>query len=536
VNELEDLLQRRLRVFTLALVVGTSVVVVLNYFYVSLTPRLLWLNVVPNVLILCLGAIPAALVWRRCRWSMNQLRWMERGLFAVTTLACAWWEFRRLYLEGLLSRYAERDPMEMAFLARYHGALWFVLLVGYGLLIPNTGRRCAAITGLVVLVALGSASVNLLLTESVGAVRAVKYLGDLAVFLAMGLGIAVYGAQRVHVLQQRVAAAREFGSYRLKERLGAGGMGEVFLAEHRLLKRLCAVKLIRPERAGDARLVQRFEREAWATTRLSHPNAVQVYDYGHTEDGTFYYAMEYLPGLSLDEIVKRYGPLPPERAVYLLCQVCGALREAHGLGLIHRDIKPSNIMVCQFGDRADVAKLLDFGLVLSVEWDDQNTKLTEAGLILGTPHYMSPEQARGEVTLGPSCDVYSLGATAYYLLTGRPPFVGKTVMETLVARLSLPVLPPSQAHQGIPADLEEVVMRSLARDPSQRYPDAGSLEAALAQCECAGLWTQEQAAAWWKSSGAAPLPPGVAALPRTTAYVALDSEGGGPTAGNNVPV
>jgi serine/threonine-protein kinase len=323
------------------------------------------------------------------------------------------------------------------------------------------------------------------------------------------------------VLQQQVAAARELGPYRLKERLGTGGMGEVFLAEHRLLKRLCAVKLIRPERAGDAGLLQRFEREAQATTRLSHPNAVQVYDYGYTEDGTFYYAMEYLPGLSLDQIVTQHGPLPPERAVHLLCQVCGALREAHGLGLIHRDIKPSNVMVCQFGDRADVAKLLDFGLVLSVERDGRDGKLTESGIILGTPQYMSPEQAQGEVELGPGCDIYSLGATAYFLLTGQPPFVGKTAMEVLVARLSLPAPPPSQVHPGIPTDLEEVVSRCLAREPSLRYPDAGSIEAALAGCQCAGLWTPERAAVWWQSTGDAPAAP----VSQTTVCVKAKEEG-----------
>jgi serine/threonine-protein kinase len=195
-------------------------------------------------------------------------------------------------------------------------------------------------------------------------------------------------------------------------------------------------------------------------------------------------------------------------AVHLLRQVCGALREAHGLGLIHRDIKPSNVMVCQFGDRADVAKLLDFGLVLSVERDDQDAKLTDTGMIMGTPQYMSPEQARGEIDLGLGSDVYSLGATAYYLLTGRPPFVGKTAMEALVARLSIPAPPPTQARPGLPADLEEVVLRCLAREPSERYPDAGSMEAALARCQCADLWTPEHAAAWWRSSAAAPPPPG----------------------------
>jgi serine/threonine-protein kinase len=283
VAELEGLLQRRLRVFTLILTAATAVVLALNYFNVTLTPRVLWVNMVPNALIfVSAGVVPAALVWRRRRLSLRQLRWVEFALFAQATLGCAWWEFRRLNLEGVLREYAQRDPMEIVFLARYHGAVWFVLLVGYGLLIPNTGRRCAATAGLIALVALGCSAVSLLFGAPIGAVRAVKCLGDVTVFLAMGVGLGVYGAHRVQMLQQQVTAARELGPYRLERRLGAGGMGEVFLAEHRLLKRLCAVKLIRPERAGDARLLQRFEREAQATTRLSHPNAVQVYDYGYT--------------------------------------------------------------------------------------------------------------------------------------------------------------------------------------------------------------------------------------------------------------
>src|SRR5262249_52007665 len=157
--------------------------------------------------------------------------------------------------------------------------------------------------------------------------------------------------------------ARKLGQYVLRQRLGSGGMGEVYLAEHVLLRRPCAVKLIRPDRTTDSNSLLRFEREVQATATLNHPNTVQIFDYGHAEDGTFYYAMEYLPGLNLEELVKRHGPLPPERALHLLRQVCGALHEAHAGGLIHRDIKPSNIITCERGGLHDVAKLLDFGLV-----------------------------------------------------------------------------------------------------------------------------------------------------------------------------
>src|SRR5262249_21840423 len=285
--------------------------------------------------------------------------------------------------------------------------------------------------------------------------------------------------------------------YLLKERLGAGGMGEVYLAEHRLLKRPCAVKLIRPERARDPQLLQRFEREVQATARLSHFNTVEIYDYGRTEDGTFYYVMEYLPGLSLDELVTRHGPLPAARAVHFLRQLCGALREAHGAGLVHRDIKPSNIIACNPGGVHDVVELVDFGLVRPP--DVEGKRLTQEGLILGTPEFMSPEQARGQPTLDGRSDLYSLGAVAYFLLTGRSPFAGKSVLETLLARLHDPPAPLTDHCPDLPADLQAVVLRCLAKDPVQRFAGAEDLERALAQCAGVGSWSEAQARTWWQA-------------------------------------
>ena len=219
-------------------------------------------------------------------------------------------------------------------------------------------------------------------------------------------------------------------------------MGEVYLAEHQLLKRPCAVKLIRPGDATDPRALERFEREVRLTATLSHPNTVEIYDYGRTEDGTYYYVMEYLPGLSLAELVERHGPLPPGRAVYLLRQVCGALREAHAAGLIHRDIKPSNIFAARRGGMDDVAKLLDFGLVRPAATTGA-AHLSGEGQILGTPLFMSPEQARGGRELDERSDIYSLGAVAYYLLTGRPPFDEGGGIGVMIAHARDPVVPPS---------------------------------------------------------------------------------------------
>lgn len=373
---------------------------------------------------------------------------------------------------------------------------WVILLVGYGMLIPNTWRRCASVVGAIVLAAwLVWALVFLNASPSFG--DRLDFFLSCGFWVLGGAALAVFGSHRLETLRQQAQQARQLGQYVLKRKLGSGGMGEVYLAEHRLLKRPCAVKVVRPERVGDAALLHRFAREVEATTRLTHPNAVQVYDYGHTDDGTFFYAMEYLPGLTLEELVRRYGPLPPERVVHLLRQVCGALREAHALGLIHRDIKPGNIMVCRLGGRADVVKLLDFGLVHDLGHQNPDTKLTRAGSILGSPEFMSPEQARGEPVSDPRGDLYSLAATAYYALTGQPPFTRPTYIETLYAHLNSPVRPLTELCPDVPADLQAVILRCLAKDSAARVPDAASLEEALRGCACADRWSEAQATAWW---------------------------------------
>ncbi len=307
--------------------------------------------------------------------------------------------------------------------------------------------------------------------------RALLFAFGALILAILAVGSA-YGARTIFRRRRQVAEARQLGQYRLKRRIGAGGMAEVYLAEDQLLKRPCAVKLIRPGVVTDPRALERLEREFRLTARLSHPNTVEVYDYGRAEDGTYYYVMEHLKGLSLAELVNRHGPLLPGRVVYLLRQVCGALREAHAAGLIHRDIKPSNIFAAPRGELRDVAKLLDFGLVLPTAILGEAT-LTVEGQILGTPHYMSPEQAKGGHELDERSDIYSLGAVAYYLLTGRPPFQANGRVAVLIAHARDPVEPPSRVRPGIPKDLERVVLRCLAKPPDQRFPDAEALEQAL---------------------------------------------------------
>src|SRR5262249_30984221 len=230
-----------------------------------------------------------------------------------------------------------------------------------------------------------------------------------------------------------------------------------------------------------------FEREVQATATLTHPNTVEVFDYGRADDGTFYYVMEYLPGPSLEEEVRQRGPLPPGRAVHLLRQLCGALQEAHAAGLIHRDIKPGNVLVCERGGRCDVAKLLDFGLVRAPGPGHDGQQLTLEGALAGTPAYMSPEQAASKGDLDARSDLYSLGAVAYFLLTGQPPFVRETAVQTLAAHISEAVS-PDRLRPDVPADVQALVLRCLEKDPARRFPDAASLEQALAACACAGEW------------------------------------------------
>ncbi|MEM7352006.1 MAG: serine/threonine-protein kinase, partial [Acidobacteriota bacterium] len=308
----------------------------------------------------------------------------------------------------------------------------------------------------------------------------------------------------IHSIRRDEFRARQFGQYQLKDKLGSGGMGEVYRAEHTLLKRPCAVKLIQTDDEVSEELLARFEKEVRSTAMLSHPHTVEVYDFGHTADGTFYYVMELLPGMSLDALVRRHGPMPPERAVHFLRQVCGALREAHAVGLIHRDIKPANIIAAERGGIWDFAKVLDFGLVREVPTGTVvDPRLTTQGMVGGSPYYMPPEQVTAFRDANARSDLYSLGGVGYFLLTGRPPFSARRPTDVLVAHSRGAVVAPSEHNPEVPQDLEQILLRCLAKDPGDRYADVSRLDDALADCACSGQWTDERAAAWWRGNQSA---------------------------------
>jgi serine/threonine-protein kinase len=318
--------------------------------------------------------------------------------------------------------------------------------------------------------------------------------------VVLGSAASLYGTHIINALRVEAFQARRMGQYHLKQRLGAGGMGEVYLAEHSLLKRPCAIKIIRPGSQADPQALARFEREVRATARLSHWNTVSVFDYGHTDDGTFYYVMEYLPGSNLADLVKRHGPLPAARAIHLLRQTCRALHEAHAAGLIHRDIKPANLFAARQGGVCDIAKLLDFGLVKQAA-DKPADQNSPGAALSGSPLYMAPEQAGFAGTPDRRSDIYSLGATAYFLVTGKPPFEGGNLTQVILAHARENVVPPSQVDSRVPADQEQVIVKCLAKNPADRFPDASSLERALAACRDADRWSDADAERWWNEAG-----------------------------------
>jgi hypothetical protein len=317
--------------------------------------------------------------------------------------------------------------------------------------------------------------------------------------------VAVIPAQIVRRLGREVRQARELGSYRLGGRIGSGGMGEVYHAEHRHLARPAAIKLIRPDilgahATGNAPVaLERFRREAQAVATLRSPHTTALYDFGVTEDGRPYLVMELLDGMGLDELVERYGPLPPERAAYLVAQACASLAEAHHRGMVHRDVKPSNLFTTRQGLEFDFVKVLDFGIVKD-RLGHESTTLTTPDTATGTPEYMAPEVAMGEEEIDGRVDVYALGCVLYWLVTGKPVFEASSPRRMLHLHITEPPPAPStRTELDVPAEFDDVVLACLAKNPADRPASARELARRLAAIPFAELWTAERAQGWWET-------------------------------------
>jgi serine/threonine-protein kinase len=375
-----------------------------------------------------------------------------------------------------------------------------VLILVFAILVPNT-------PGKVLLYALVAATM-----DPVGDVVYGLKGGEMPTFVQMvgayyanylAAGIALVTAHVLTGLARDVSEARELGSYRLVEQLSRGGMGEVWRADHRMLARPAAVKLIRPDMlmgVGEDRetLVRRFEREAQATALLRSPHTIELYDFGVTPEGSLYYVMELLDGLDMQALVERYGPLQPGRAVYLLAQVCDSLFEAHENGLVHRDIKPANVYVCQYGMEVDFVKVLDFGLVGRRPGIAADTRLTMGDCPGGTPAFMAPEQILGQTVDGRT-DIYAMGCLAFWLLTGSCVFTGATPLDAVVKHArEVPEPPSARSEVPIPAVLDELVLACLEKEPERRPASAMSLRSQLAGCAPDDPWNGEEARSWWE--------------------------------------
>jgi serine/threonine-protein kinase len=319
--------------------------------------------------------------------------------------------------------------------------------------------------------------------------------------------MAYVAAWIIYGLGKDVSRAEEMGSYRLLSCIGRGGMGEVWQANHNLLARPAAVKLIRRDAIdSDPRAVEdalaRFEREAQVTASLESPHTVDLYDFGVNDEGVLYYVMEYLEGIDLESIVRRFGPLEAERVVHILLQICHSLEEAHRHGLVHRDIKPANIYLCRRVFEYDFVKVLDFGLVKrrsSIEKGPSGAA-TVAGSVIGTPSYVAPEVALGGDDVDGRADVYGLGCVAYWLLSGHRVFEEKSAVALIAAHLkSKPEPPSARTEMPIPPALDALVLDCLAKDPADRPETAGELRRRLGEIEFQVSWTRERAAQWWES-------------------------------------
>ena len=436
-----------------------------------------------NVLVLAGGTV-CLLEWLLSRTGKRSESELET-LDAIATIATG-------ATIGLTSIYG--PPVQRPELSSIMGVVIFLIL--RGTVIPSSGARTATMSTLAVLPAIyGAYACHAREPLAPYKLPVPLYPALTAVWAGLGVVAATLASRTIFGLRKKASEAQKLGQYTLGEKVGEGGMGAVYRASHAMMKREVAIKLLPAERAGKEG-VARFEREVQLTSRLESPNTIAIYDYGRTPDGTFYYVMEYLDGYSLEDLVTKFGPQPPGRVIHLVKQVCVALAEAHGIGLIHRDVKPANLALCERAGVFDVVKVLDFGLVKELGTDVQSTSTSA---LTGTPLYLAPESITSPEKVDARSDLYALGGVAYWLVTGTHVFSGSTIVEVCSHHLhSTPETPTRRlGGQPVPADLEAIVMRCLDKDPEKRFQSADALYEALDACDSAEDWPPDAAERWW---------------------------------------
>jgi len=491
--ETQDILQSRLKAAGLLLVAA----LLLSFWRDLLLPDASTYYLA-DVLSLTLLVTFSAGLFLKKGWTYKQLRGIELAIMATATLAIGFNQYQEL-----AKAVASGSELVQARLAgAWVGVIWLVLI--YGMFIPNTWKRAVSI---MLPITLMPPLIRTLISLRYPELRQLigpEQVSYSLLLMLVTLGSGVFGAHVINRLRKQVFEAKELGQYHLVDKIGSGGMGEVWKARHRMLARPAAVKVIRPEMLGaqDAQAAQhilrRFEREAQATAALTSPHSIALYDFGLTDEGVFYYVMELLDGFDMETFVERFGPLPPGRVAFLLQQACESLEDAHHYGLIHRDIKPANIFSCRLGLKTDFTKVLDFGLVkTSPASQFASTQLTQAGMATGTPAYISPEQATGEQVDSRS-DIYSLGCVGYWLLTGKLVFDASNAMSMIIEHVkSTPEPPSTKIEEPVPTDLESLILSCLAKSPDDRPQSATELGAKLRECACYKDWDWQKAASWW---------------------------------------
>jgi len=491
---------------------------------------------VPALIILATMALMTGYLWVAKDPPLLKLRFFEVYFFAAPTAGLIFIDWQLMVLSatpGIMLMNWYRFIIHTA-----------LLVAAYTLFIPAGWQRTLVATSLMaavpyVTLAVMERRVPVVADAMDQALTVEIWTGGIMLSIIL-VAIAVWGTYTIDAIRHQAAEAGYAGQYKLVKKLGVGGMGEVWLANHTLLTRPTAIKVIRPEVVREklssgpqgkkkpaatdpdrvATAMKRFEREAQATASLTSPHTIDVYDFGVATDETFYYAMEYLDGLDLETLVDENGPVPVERAVHLLMQACDSLADAHENGLIHRDVKPGNVFATRMGIQHDFVKVLDFGLVKETHVAEGATALTQEGMTSGTPAFMPPEIALARDDVDARADIYALGCVGYWLTTGRYVFEAASPMAMVVDHVkSEPPAPSTRTELPIPREFDEVILRALAKDPKVRFQSMQEFAEALRTVPVPDPWTQRRAAEWWhlRSTPAAPATP---AAPSATATAA----------------